>query len=409
MPDGNGLALKITASGAKSWVLRFMLAGRPRKMGLGTFPAVGLAQAREAAEAAHKLLRVGIDPIESRKGAEAMQAAQEALRAAEAESQSSRTFRRMAEAYIAAHGRSWSAVHASQWPATLATYVFGTIGHLPVHEVTREHVLTILRPIWHDKAETASRVRGRIEKVLDFAAVDDATMPTNPARAAIITLKLGRQAVEVRHHPALPWGRLPEFVQALQEREASASAQALEFVILTAGRLSEVREATWREIDMDTATWTVPASRMKMHREHRVPLSDRAMEILNGRHTPGVGSHGYVFAGQKDQAPLSIMALDMILRRFSPVWKDRHGEPVTVHGFRSTFRDWCAEAKDTPRELAETALAHRVAGVEGAYQRGDMFLKRKLLMNEWAAYAASAPPKVFDARASWLKLGHVLP
>ena len=159
---------------------------------------------------------------------------------------------------------------------------------------------------------------------------------------------------------------------------------------------------------MDTATWTVPASRMKMRREHRVPLSDRAMEILRRRHSLGVGSNSYVFAGQKDQTPLSIMALDMILRRFSPVWKDRHGETITVHGFRSTFRDWCAEAKNTPRELAETALAHRVAGVEGTYQRGDMFMKRRVLMNEWATFAASAPPKVFNAKASWLKLGHML-
>lgn len=389
LADGDGLNLAVTQAGGKSWVLRFMVAGKARSMGLGSFPAVSLTEARQKAADARKLLSEGKDPIAQKEAAGAKKAADEA-----------RTFKAMAEAYIAAHGRSWSAVHAAQWPATLKEYVYPTIGRLPAAAVTLDDVLEILRPIWHDKRETASRVRGRIEKVLNFAA-DDASLLANPARAAVIILKLGKQDATVKHHPALPWRRLPNFIQSLRARDTSNSAKALELVILTAARLSEVRLMTWREIDMDTATWTVPASRMKMRKEHRVPLSPRAMDILNSVKPLATADSDYVFSGQKRGTALSIMSLDMLLRRFNPLWKDRHGELITVHGFRSTFREWCAEQADVPRELAEMALAHRVAGVEGAYQRSDLFMRRRVLMDEWAAYCGSGKPTVIDVEAGW--------
>ena len=401
--DGDGLYLQVTKARSKSWLLRYMLAGKNREMGLGSADSISLAKAREAAAEARQLLRQGIDPIAHREAVKVQAATEKARLAAEVERQADRTFKALAEAYIDAHGRGWSAVHAAQWPSTLATYVYPTIGHLPVAEVTRDHVIGILKPIWHAKVETAIRIRGRIEKVLDFAAVDDPALLANPARSALITLKLGRQDVTIRHHPALPWRRLPDFIQALWAREASPSAKALEFVILTAARLSEVRLMTWREVDLASATWTVPASRMKMRKEHRVPLSSRAVEVLQGLQPLATADSSYVFPGQKRGSALSIMALDMLLRRFDPLWKDRHGEPITVHGFRSSFREWCADSADVPRELAEIALAHRVAGVEGAYQRSDMFMRRRMLMEAWASYCASGKPVVVDIEAGWPK------
>ena len=402
--DGNGLALKVTATGKKSYLLRYMLAGKARKMALGSADDLTIDQARDAAEEARKLLRTGTDPLEHR-------ASEEARQAAEAAHKEANTFSSVAAAYMEGHGKAWSPVHAAQWPSTLRDYVFPVIGGLPVADVTQDHVLTILRPIWHKKKETASRVRGRIERILDLAYARGLRTGENPARRPIITLILGVQGAKADHHPALPYQQMPALIVALRQRERSMSALALEFTILTAARLSEARCSTWAEIDLEAKVWTVPAARMKGRRVHKVPLSGRAVDILASLRPEGVRLADYVFPTKEANKPLSNMAMSMLLRGMNPTWKDAAGEQVTVHGMRSTFRDWCAEQTDVPRELAETALAHTVGSkVEAAYMRSSLFDKRRVLMEDWSEFCGSGkPPKVIDAKASWAALGHVLP
>lgn len=377
--DGGGLHLLVKESGARSWVYRFMLNGKSRDIGLG--PAgpdgISLSQARDARDALRLKVKAGIDPLEERQ-----REAAEALAAAQAAHLAGITFKAVAEAYIGANEESWrNDKHRQQWKNTLATYVYPVIGELPVAEVGTAHVLQILEPIWKAKAETASRVRGRMETILDAAKARGYREGENPARwrGHIAQILPVRSRLTRGHHKAMPYEAIPAFVGALHKREAVA-ALALEFTILTAARTGEVIGATWNEVDLDKAIWTVPASRMKAGKEHRVPLSPRAVEILNS--TKELRKE-WLFPAAKG-GKLSGMAMTMLLRRMKV--------DVTVHGFRSAFRDWAAECTGYAHEVAEMALAHTIENkVERAYRRGDLFDKRRRLMDDWATYCATIP------------------
>lgn len=377
--DGNGLYLCVKPSGTKSWIFRYQVNGRRREMGLGALEYLEPVKARAEAAGLKAKVSEGIDPLDERKSLEAAAAAQRkaeqaALRKAGA------TFEVVAAQYIENHRPSWkNAKHAQQWENTLRTYVYPVVGNLPVDEVTTEHVVAILKPIWATKSETASRVRMRIEAVLTAAKLMGWRSGDNPA-----VYKGGLEAIlppiskvrQVRHHPALPYEEAPAFMRLLRER-GGISAFALEFCILTAARSGEVRHANWDEIDQDVGLWIVPADRMKARREHRVPLSKRALEVLEniGRHQdsplifPGVGFK-----------PLSDMTLSAVLKRMNL-------SQFTVHGFRSTFRDWAAETTPYPNEVVEMALAHTIANkAEAAYRRGDLLQKRRQLMDDWCDF-----------------------
>ncbi len=288
----------------------------------------------------------------------------------------------MAEAYIAANGDSWrNAKHRAQWQNTLSAYVHPIIGDMPIAEVGTAHVLEILEPLWKTRPETASRVRGRIETILDNAKARELRTGENPARwrghISQILPKRGR--LTRGHHKAMPYGDVPGFVAQLRTRKAMA-ALALEFVILTAARTGEVTGATWQEIDLGKKLWTIPATRMKAGKEHRIPLSPRAVEILETVKPLG---KEFVFPGERG-GPLSNMAMGMLLKRM--------GKTVTVHGFRSAFRDWAAECTGYPHEVCEMALAHVIGNkAEAAYRRGDLFEKRARLMADWAGYCETKP------------------
>lgn len=370
LSDGGGLYLQIGPSGSKSWLFRFMRGGRAREMGLGALNAVGLSLAREKAAKCRTLLDEDVDPIEARN-AERLRQRREAVAAM--------TFKQCAEGYIAANRTAWTnAKHSAQWSNTLSTYAYPFFGDLAVSDVDAGLVLQALEPIWSTKPETASRLRGRIEAVLDWATVRKQRAGDNPARwkgHLSHSLPASSKVRRVKHHAALPFDEIGAFLEKLREQEG-VSARALEFAILTAGRTSEVTGAKWSEIDLDAKVWTIPQERMKASREHRVPLSNRALEVLS----PLQGLSSFVFPGGKAHAGLSNNALLATLHRMN-----RKG--LTAHGFRSTFRDWCAEQTNYPREVAEMALAHAVGDkVEAAYRRGDLFEKRKHLMDAWAKY-----------------------
>jgi integrase len=377
--DGEGLYLNVGPTGGKSWLFRYMLNGKAREMGLGPLGTIGLAEARERAREARKLKLDGIDPLEARD-AEKKRRAEEAARAV--------TFRQAAEGYIADNRAAWrNDKHAWQWTQTLGARVYPVIGDLPVSAVETGHVTKILRPIWTTKAETAARVRGRIETVLDYAAVHHWRSGPNPARwkgHLDKVLPARSKVAKVEHHAALPWRAIGAFMAELDRQEGIA-ALALKFAILTACRTGEVIGATWGEIDLDRALWTVPASRMKAGKEHRIPLADAAVGVLRQAAASRRSDQpdALVFPGGrngKGTGPLSNMGMMMLLRRMG------RGD-LTVHGFRSTFRDWCAEATGYPRELAEAALAHTLESkVEAAYQRGDLLDKRRRLMADWAKF-----------------------
>jgi integrase len=359
--DGGGLALQVSKDGARSWVFRFMLNGRERCMGLGSLNAVTLAKARQKAASARELLADGKDPIE----------AKHAQRAAPA-----MTFTNAAAEYIAAHRSGWrSASHATQWEATLATFAQPVIGALPVQAINTDHVTSVLLPIWHDKHETASRLRARIENVLDWATARRLRSGDNPARwKGHLEYLLPGRARNIEHYAALPYAKLPAFMVALRQQEGTA-ARALELLILTAVRMSEATGARMEEIDMAAAVWTIGSDRMKAGRSHRIPLSPPAIEIIRRSGSDA----GLVFPGTKRGKPISKMALPGILERMRV--------DCTVHGFRSTFRDWAAERTDFPGDVIEMALAHTIRSkVEAAYRRGDLFEKRRALMAEWAAF-----------------------
>lgn len=376
--DGGGLRLLVKDSGARSWVYRFMLNGKSRDVGLGPADgpdAVSLAAARDAAAALRFKVKAGIDPLEERQ-----REAAEALAAAQAAQIAGITFKAVAETYITTNEGSWkNDKHRQQWKNTLATYVYPVIGELPVAEVGTAHVLQILEPIWQAKPETASRVRGRIETVLDAAKAREYRQGENPARwrGHMAQILPARSRLTRGHHKAMAYAELPDFMAKLRKREAVA-ALALEFTILTAARSGEVIGAKWDEVDLDKAIWIVPAERMKAGKEHRVPLSPRAVEILRA---VKLLSPKWVFPGVKG-AKLSVMAMAMLLRRMKA--------DVTVHGFRSAFRDWSAECTGYAHEVCEMALAHTIGNkAEAAYRRGNMFDKRQRLMDDWAAYCAS--------------------
>jgi integrase len=373
--DGNGLYLQVSNRRTKAWVFRFMIAGRARKMGLGDYERVPLAEARKKAAAAYTLVVDGVDPIAERRARKAAQAVAEAK---------ALTFKECALQYIADQEPGWkSAKHASQWRATLETYAFPKIGHLPVGAIDTALVLTVLRPIWNGKTETASRVRGRIESILSWAKTSGFRQGDNPAawRGHLENLLPHRsQVAPVEHHAALPYSELPKFMAKLRQREG-ISARALEFTILTAARTGDTIGGKWKEIDEASRLWTVPAARMKgkkgiPRRDHVVPLADRAFALLQA--LPREGE--FIFPGGKKNAALSNMAMLELLRGMG------FGD-LTVHGFRSAFKDWCSEQTAYPNELSEMAMAHTVSDkVEAAYRRGDMREKRRSLMADWAAF-----------------------
>jgi integrase len=398
--DGGGLYLQVKPSGRKSWVFRFKIAGKTRWMGLGAYPDVGLANAREAAARARDKTRNPdgrIDPIQAKQDAAEAKARARAEEQAKAEAEEQaalRTFRNAAAAYIEAHEAGWrNAKHHQQWGNTLATYAYPTIGDLSVAVLNTDHVLGVLEPVWRVKPETAGRVRGRIECVLDYAKVRGWRTGENPARwrgHLDHLLPAHAKIAKVVHHAALPWREISAFMVALSGHEAIA-ARALRFLILTATRTSEALDATWGEISLDGPDgplWTIPGARMKGGREHRVPLSDAAVATLQdvAQLRAHAGPDAPVFPGQRPGKPLSNMALLMLLRRMG------RGD-LTAHGFRSTFRDWCAEATNHQREIAEAALAHVLGDkTEAAYQRGDLLGKRRRLMNDWAQFCADPAP-----------------
>jgi integrase len=394
--DGGGLYLRVTEDGAKNWVFRFMLNGRPRWMGLGPVSLYGLQEARGRARDARRLRHEGIDPIETRRAARL----RERLEAAKA-----MTFKQCAEAYIGSHRAGWrNAKHAGQWEATLTTYAYPAIGALPVQSVDTGLMLKVLEPIWTAKSETAGRVRGRIEAILDWAKARDYRSGENPARwrGHLDKLLPARSRVtKVEHHAALPYVELAGFIDGLRAQEGVA-ARALEFAILTAARTGETIGAKWSEINLTEKIWTVPAGRMKAGKEHRVPLSPRALAILKEMDAvrrvgdPPAGPDEFVFPGGKTGKPLSNMAFLMLLRRMGR-------DDLTAHGFRSTFRTWAAERTKFPREIAETALAHAVGDdTERAYQRGELLEKRRRLMDAWADFCSKPPASgnVVSLRAS---------
>jgi integrase len=385
--DGGGLFLQVSATGAKSWVFRFKQAGKLREMGLGPTHTIGLAEARERATGCRRMRLDGLDPIELRR-AKRLQAKLDDAKAW--------SFRQCGEAYIKAHNAGWkNPKHAKQWPSTLAAYVYPIFGMLPVQAVDVSLVMKVLEQevrggpddepasLWTTKPETASRLRGRIEAIIDWATARGYRQGENPARwrghlESLLPKKSKVRRVE--HHAALPYPEIGPFIVELRQQDGVA-ARALEFAILSAARTGEVIGATWNEIDFAEQLWTVPAERMKGGKEHRVPLSDAALAILEGMRKIREGDH--IFPGSKAGRPISNMAMLMLLRRMGR-------SDLTAHGFRSSLRDWAAERTNFPAEVAEMALAHTVSDkVEAAYRRGDLFQKRRQLMDAWARHCAT--------------------
>lgn len=364
-----GLAMQVQPSGARSWALRFSVAGKRREMGLGGFPDVPLADARRRAREEREKLDKGTDPIAERK------ATANALRAEQAKVL---TFKSAALAYIDVHEPGWrNAKHAEQWRNTLAS-TYPTIGDLHVRDVALPHVLAVLEPIWKTKTETASRLRGRIESVLNWAAARGYREGQNPARwkgHLDHLLPAPGKIMKSGHHAAVPVDDVAAVIRSLRAQEG-IGARALEFAILTAARSGEVRGATWSEIDMDAGFWVVPGERMKAGNPHKVPLSDAALRLL--RQLPRIVGTDLLFPAPRGGV-LSDMTLVAVTRRMQV-----HAVP---HGFRSTFRDWCSERTNFSREVAEMALAHTIGDkVEAAYRRGDLFEKRAKLMQAWADF-----------------------
>lgn len=362
-----GLALNVNNSGSRSWILRFQLSGRRRDMGLGGFPDVTLATARESAREARELIRRGIDPIEFAKSQRHLN---------EQQRQTAITFNLAAAQYIESQKDHWrSQKHQKQWHNTITTYANPIIGSILVSDIQVTHILQILDPIWKTKTETASRLRGRIEVIIDWAIARGLRTAPNPARWKNLLDKIlppPSKVTKVIHHRAIPYPELPKFYFNLQF-QAGMGARALEFLILTATRSGEVRGALWDEFDLESRVWTIPASRMKAGREHRVPLCNRAIQILNYQLSQRFCD--FVFPSHKN-GQLSDMTLAAVLRRMKV--------EAVPHGFRSSFRDWCAEETNFSHEVAEMALAHTIPNkVEAAYRRGDLFDKRSLLMNAW--------------------------
>ncbi|GJI92303.1 tyrosine-type recombinase/integrase [Duganella hordei] len=372
--DGGGLYLQVSRTHTKSWIFRFAVAGKEHEMGLGSLISIDLAAARQRAKQCRLMLLDGKNPLAELRASRSAHVVAQAKRT---------TFDQCAAAYIDAHRGSWkNAKHAAQWENTIATYASPLIGALPVAEVDTDLVVKVLSPIWRKKTETAVRLRGRIECILDWATVSKFRQGENPARwrgHLDNLLANPNKIAPVKNHPALPWTEIGAFMKLLREREG-VSARAIEFAILTACRSGELRGATWAEIDLKAKLWTIPAERMKAGKEHRIPLSTGAMALLRSLERTG----DVVFPGRDKETPLSDMSMTLVLRRMG------RGD-ITVHGFRSSFRDWCAEAAGNSfsREVCEHALAHSLPDkVEAAYRRGDLLEKRVLLMQAWADFCA---------------------
>lgn len=365
--DGNGLYLVVDPSGAKRWVLRTVVQEIRRDIGLGGISTVSLAQAREAAAGMRKIAREGGDPIADRRITR----------------QVVPSFEEAAATVHTELSQAWkNEKHAAQWINTLKQYVFPVFGNLPVDRIGSPEVLRALSPIWLAKPETAKRVRQRIGAVLDWAKAAGYRSGDNPIGE--ISKVLPKQTDMDEHHVAMPYADISRFVQALQAGNSSLSAKlAFEFLILTATRTSEVLEAVWHEVDFESQAWTIPASRMKGNREHRVPLSPRCIDLLTQAKSLSDEVDGYVFLGQAANKPMSNMVFLMALRRMEI--------KVTAHGFRSSFRDWASEQTNFPSDVCEMALAHSVKNkVEAAYRRGDLFEKRRELMDAWTGYVTTA-------------------
>lgn len=394
-----GLHLQVLPGGGKTWLLRVTIGatadGKQRRseVGLGGYPAVTLQQAREKAREVREKIAQGIDPIAERK------AARSALMASRA---TEINFEEAAKQYIAAKSPEWkNAKHAQQWGNTLETYAFPKIGKLQVRDIDTPHVLEVLEPIWKVKTETASRVRGRIEAVLDWATVRKYRDGQNPARWKGYLDSMLPEPTKVAkngNHAALPFAEAPAFMKHLRKMDGTG-ARALQFTILTAARSGEVRGATWDEIDLEARVWTIPAGRMKMGKEHEVPLTEDVVALLKA--LPRFEDNNLVFPASRG-GELSDMTLAAVIKRMhetetkagrkgyiDPKQADKSGNPkiATPHGFRSTFRDWAAEQTDHPREVAEMALAHSIESkVEAHYRRGNLLQKRRALMEDWASF-----------------------
>lgn len=374
--DGDGLRLVVKASGKKSWVLRFQLAGKRREMGLGGFPEVKLKDARSEAGSQRQLIQKKIDPLVERETTRLALA-----KAVLAEQAKAVTFKTLALDYIASHRAGWKNVkHAQQWENTLDTYAYPVLDNLNAAEVTTDHVLKVLLPIWTSKAETATRVRNRIEMILDAAKAKGLREGENPARWRGHLDKLlppRSKVTTVVHHPALPWVEMPAFMKEIGKHQ-ELSYKAMQLTILTACRTNEVLGAIWDEVDLNKGIWKIPPHRMKAAKEHRVPLSPAAVDLLKG--LARISGSAFIFPGAKEGKSLSNMSMLMGLRRMGRT-------DLTMHGFRSTFRDWAAESTQYPREVCEQALAHvRQDKTEAAYFRGDLFEKRQAMMSDWAVF-----------------------
>ena len=373
-----GLGLKVSKTGARSWVMRIMIGGKRRELGLGSYPTTQLASARDRARSTRDQIFAGHDPSVAKR------AAKSALMAAKAKSV---TFKKLAEQYIEQHESAWkNSKHAAQWVSTLETYAFPVCGNMVVSDITTPVVLKILEPIWPSKTETASRLRGRIEAIIDYGIAKGLREGPNPARwkgHLSLTLPAKRRVSPVIHHKSLPVKEMPAFFKSLKEMEGTA-ARALELLTLTAVRSGEVRGMVWDEIDLKEKTWTIPAQRMKGGREHRVPLSNSAIVVV--KNLKEQAKSKLVFEGGKSGRQLSDMALTQVMRRMNA-----NGVP---HGLRASFRNWTAEETTYPNEVAEMALAHAVINaVEAAYRRGDLFEKRRKMMDEWANFLNSKGKK----------------
>jgi integrase len=379
-PDGEGLYLQVRTSGAKDWFYRYEVDGKGRKRGLGSYPTISLEQARDDALECRQLRQQGIDPVDYAKAQRQKEALDEAK---------SFTFKECALAYINSHQQGWkNRKHESQWRNTLDTYAYPTIGDIGVQDIDIGLVLDVLEPIWYQKTETASRVRQRIENILDWATVKQYRSGDNPALWRGRLDKLLPKRVKVQkpvHFPAMDYRELPGYFQALRKRD-SVATRALAFTILTAARNGEARAVTSDELDLKGKVWTIPDNRMKADREHRVPLSAEALKIIKEMEPFKRHTDHFIFPGQAHAKPISEASLLKIVKQ--------QDKTLTVHGFRSTFRDWCAEQTSFPREVAEAALAHSIRDkTEAAYQRGDLFEKRRRLMDQWMQYCLKGKGK----------------
>lgn len=377
--DGGGLYLQVGRGDARSWIFRYSADGRERQMGLGPAHTFGLAEARDMALELRKLRLKGVDPIEARK------AEQDAARRERA---SAVTFSQAVSEYIRLNRAGWrNDKHAAQWTSTLKTYAEPVIGSRPVASIDANDILRVLEPIWIEKAETASRVRGRMEAVLDWSTVRGQRSGDNPARwrgHLELLLPAKSKVRKVAHHAAIDRAELPKFM-VLLSKQPGTGARALEFTILTAARTSEVLGARWEEIDLKAEVWTIPAERMKAGKEHKAALSERALAVL--KPLAAARSSDWIFPGEgRKDGPLSNMTMLKVLKRMNR-------DDLTTHGFRSTFRDWAAETTDIPGEVVEMALAHTISSkVEAAYRRGDLLEKRRRLMKAWGRFCASYSP-----------------